>query len=195
MVHNYGSDSYYIRCLRMTPSRKNVGWVGGGHRCDLGSIILLKAGGRSSFFSWNRSSPWVGGFGLTIFWLHGNLSPDARILLASVILFILGHLGVLIIFLVIHGQDIRWGGTGSFSSVFGGLLDKSHLRVCRIDSFRDLFGYLFARDFFLAVDFDFLKITFLSGEGSTDPSSTSSSSTSKSSSSKNEQIIFASYFL
>ena len=28
---------------RMTPSRKNVGWVGGGHRCDLGCIRPLKA--------------------------------------------------------------------------------------------------------------------------------------------------------
>ena len=134
----------------MMPSRKNVIWVGDGHRCDLGCIIPLKAGGWLSFFSWNRSSPWVGGFGLTIFWLHLSFPPDACILLESVILFILGHLGVLIIFLVIHGQDIRWGGTGSFSSVYGGFLDKSHLRVCRIDSFRDMFGYLVARDFSLA---------------------------------------------
>ena len=61
---------------RMTPSRKNVGWVGGGHRCNLGSIRPSNAGGRSSCFSNNRSPPWVGVCGWLSYWTP--FSPFTR---------------------------------------------------------------------------------------------------------------------
>ena len=52
----------------MEPSRKNVGWVGGGRRCDLGSVRPSKACGRSSWFSCNLSPSWVGGCGWLSCW-------------------------------------------------------------------------------------------------------------------------------
>ena len=82
----------------MTPSRKNVVWFGGGHWCDLGVVKPSIAGcGRIILFLLEPVASLGRELWLT-FWDFNEPLILARVtLLASLSLFVFGHLGVLII--------------------------------------------------------------------------------------------------